>query len=55
MSARENHFAGDAARRYDRGHAGMFAPEEVDPVVGLLQELVGGGRALELGDRKSVV
>ena len=49
MSAKENHFAGSAARNYDRGHAGMFAPEEVDPVVGLLQELAGGGRALELG------
>ncbi|MBE3000829.1 class I SAM-dependent methyltransferase [Nocardiopsis sp. HNM0947] len=49
MSAKENHFAGESARRYDTSHAGMFTPEEVDPVVGLLTELAGEGRALELG------
>ena len=49
MSAKENHFAGEAARTYDRSHSDKFTPEAVDPVVDLLAELAGRGRALELG------
>ncbi len=37
----------DAARRYDTPGVGMFAPEVLGPTVDRLQELAGGGRALE--------
>ena len=37
------------AARYDESSAEMFDPAVVDPVVDLLAELAGGGRALELG------
>ncbi|MEV6348407.1 class I SAM-dependent methyltransferase [Actinoplanes sp. NPDC051851] len=37
----------DAAQRYDTPGSGMFAPEVLDPTVGRLAELAGGGRALE--------
>ena len=38
----------DTASVYDADAAGMFAPDVVDPVVDLLAELAGDGRALEL-------
>lgn len=34
---------------YDELHADISGPEHVDPVVNVLAELAGGGRALELG------
>jgi SAM-dependent methyltransferase len=37
------------AGRYDESEAEMFDPVVVDPVVALLAELAGSGRALELG------
>ena len=37
-----------AAQRYDEASAEMFAPEVVEPAVGLLARLAGRGRALEL-------
>ncbi len=37
------------AARYDKSSAEMFDPEVVTPVVDLLADLAGGGRALELG------
>jgi SAM-dependent methyltransferase len=37
------------AARYDESAAEMFDPTVVDPVVDLLAELAGSGRALELG------
>jgi len=37
------------AAHYDESSADMFRPEAVDPVVDLLAELAGDGRALELG------
>lgn len=37
------------AARYDESTVEMFAPEVVEPVVDLLTELAGTGRALELG------
>jgi SAM-dependent methyltransferase len=43
-----DHFAGDVAARYDDG-GDMFAPSVVEPVVDVLAELAGGGRALEFG------
>lgn len=38
----------EAARRYDTPGTGMFAPEVLDPAVDRLEQLAGGGRALEL-------
>lgn len=37
----------EAARTYDTPGTGMFAPEVVEPTVTRLEELAGGGRALE--------
>ena len=45
----EDHFGEGVARRYDESSADMFDPEVVDPVVDFLQDLAGGGAALELG------
>jgi SAM-dependent methyltransferase len=45
----EDHFGERVAARYDESSADMFAPEAVDPVVGFLAALAGGGAALELG------
>jgi SAM-dependent methyltransferase len=45
----DGHFDERIAARYDASSADMFAPEVVDPVVDVLAELAGGGRALELG------
>lgn len=46
--ADDGYFDEPVAARYDESSAEMFAPEQVDPVVDLLVELAGGGRALEL-------
>ena len=40
-------FGDDVASRYDEDAADMFRPEVVDPVVDVLAELTGDGRALE--------
>jgi SAM-dependent methyltransferase len=47
----DGYFGERVAARYDESSeiAGMFDPEVVDPVVDLLAELAGDGRALELG------
>jgi len=47
-AARPNHFAGEVAERYDETSAAMFSAAAVDPVVDVLAELAGRGRALEL-------
>jgi SAM-dependent methyltransferase len=47
----ENYFGEDVAAAYDSDaeHDPMFSPAAIDPVVDFLVELVGDGRALELG------
>src|SRR3954452_3414846 len=45
----ENYFDDWVAERYDVLWADSFDPEVVEPAVGLLAELAGDGRALELG------
>jgi SAM-dependent methyltransferase len=45
----DGYFDEPVAARYDESAAEMFDPAVVDPVVDLLVELAGGGRALELG------
>jgi SAM-dependent methyltransferase len=45
----DGYFGEQAAATYDESSAGMFTPDAVEPVVDLLAELAGGGRALELG------
>jgi SAM-dependent methyltransferase len=45
----DGYFGGRIAARYDESAADMFDPAVVDPVVDLLVELAGSGRALELG------
>jgi SAM-dependent methyltransferase len=47
----DGYFDERAAARYDRSAevSDMFHPSTIDPVVDLLVELAGGGRALELG------
>jgi SAM-dependent methyltransferase len=45
----DGYFDERVAARYDESSAEMFDPAVVDPVVDLLVELAGGGRALELG------
>jgi len=47
----DGYFDERVAARYDESAeiAGLFEPEVVDPVVDLLVELAGSGRALELG------
>jgi SAM-dependent methyltransferase len=49
MSADDGYFDERVAARYDESAAEMFDPAVVDPVVDLLVELAGDGRALELG------
>ena len=49
MSDDDGYFDESIAARYDETSAEMFASETVDPAVELLFELVGDGRALELG------
>ena len=45
----DGYFGERLAARYDESSADMFDPAVVDPVVDLLVELAGSGRALELG------
>jgi SAM-dependent methyltransferase len=45
----DGYFDERVAARYDESSADMFEPAVVDPVVDLLVELAGSGRALELG------
>jgi SAM-dependent methyltransferase len=45
----DDFFDEPVAAAYDDDLVGMFAAEAVDPVVGVLAELSGGGPALELG------
>jgi SAM-dependent methyltransferase len=45
----DGYFGERIAARYDTSTAEMWGPGTVDPPVGLLAELAGGGRALELG------
>jgi SAM-dependent methyltransferase len=45
----DGYFDERVAARYDETNAHQFAAEVIGPVVGLLAELAGDGRALELG------
>jgi len=45
----DGYFDERVAARYDESAAEMFDPAVVDPIVDLLVELAGSGRALELG------
>jgi 16S rRNA A1518/A1519 N6-dimethyltransferase RsmA/KsgA/DIM1 with predicted DNA glycosylase/AP lyase activity len=45
----DGYFGERVAARYDESSAEMFDPAAVDPVIDLLVEIAGGGRALELG------
>jgi SAM-dependent methyltransferase len=49
MDDPDGHFGEDVAAHYDEATPEMFEPAALDPVVDLLAELAGGGRALELG------
>jgi SAM-dependent methyltransferase len=49
MDAGDGYFDERVAARYDEDEARMFEPAEIVPVVDLLVELAGDGRALELG------
>jgi SAM-dependent methyltransferase len=45
----DGYFGERVAARYDDDESGMFGPAAVDAAVGVLAELAGNGRALELG------
>ncbi len=45
----DGYFDEHVAARYDESEAEMFDPAVIDPVIDLLVELAGSGRALELG------
>jgi SAM-dependent methyltransferase len=47
--ADEGYFGEDVAARYDDPRDEMFAAEAIEPVVDVLVDLAGSGRALELG------
>ena len=49
MSDEDGYFGEPVAAGYDQSAAEMFDPGVVSPAVGVLAELAGGGRALELG------
>ena len=49
MQDEDGYFDERVAARYDESAADMFSPAVVDPVVDVLAELAGPGRALELG------
>ena len=49
MHDEDGYFDERVAARYDESDAEMFDAAVVDPVVDLLAELAGSGRALELG------
>ena len=46
---RESTYGDRIAEVYDELHGSLGDPEHVDPVVDVLEDLAGGGRALELG------
>jgi SAM-dependent methyltransferase len=45
----DGYFGEAVAAKYDESSAEMFDPQVVEPVVDVLAEIAGGGRALELG------
>jgi SAM-dependent methyltransferase len=49
VTSEDGYFDEPVAARYDESSADMFEPAVVEPVVDLLAELAGTGRALELG------
>ena len=49
MPDEDGYFGEEVAARYDESSAEMFDPAVVEPAVDFLAELVGEGRALELG------
>ncbi len=49
MEDADGYFGERVAAAYDDSSEGMFSPEAVEATAGLLAELAGGGRALELG------
>ena len=49
MEDADGYFGERVAATYDSSEEGMFGPEAVAATAGLLAELAGGGRALELG------
>jgi SAM-dependent methyltransferase len=49
MHTDDGYFDEPVAARYDESAAEMFDPEIIDPMVDLLADLAGNGRALELG------
>ncbi len=49
MHPDDGYFDEPVAARYDESEAEMFEPEVVEPVVEVVVELAGEGRALELG------
>jgi SAM-dependent methyltransferase len=49
MDCDDGYFGERVAARYDESAADMFDPAVVDPVIDLLVEIAGSGRALELG------
>lgn len=49
MPGEDGYFDERVAARYDESEPELFDPEVVDPVVDVLAELAGSGRALELG------
>ena len=49
MDADDGYFDERVAARYDESALDMFDPAVVDPVIDLLVEIAGSGRALELG------
>jgi SAM-dependent methyltransferase len=49
VTSEDGYFDEPVAARYDESSADMFDPAVVEPVVDLLAELAGTGRALELG------
>ena len=49
MDDEDGFFGERVAATYDDDRSEMFQPAAIEPAVGLLVELAGGGRALELG------
>ena len=49
MDDSDGYFGEAVAAKYDESSAEMFDPQVVEPVVDVLAEIAGGGRALELG------
>jgi SAM-dependent methyltransferase len=47
MTELADHFSGRIAATYDQSSSDMFTPERIEPVVAVLADLAGDGRALE--------